>query len=157
MKKISPKAIKLWRIKSSVFSGVILLLGVILLITSVYIWDQLPWWVSIFPFAFFVYLVIVHVWILPNLKFRYFRYGIIDEEIRVHRGIVFKERIAVPLFRVQNIDTTIGPLMRKMNLTGISLKTSAERVYIPELHQEEAEELRNMIRTLINKTTGNQI
>lgn len=157
MKKISPKAIKLWRIKSLVFSGVILLLGVILLITSIYIWDQLPWWVSLFAFVFFVYLVIVHVWIIPKLKYRYFRYGIIDEEIRVHRGIVFKERIAVPLFRVQNIDTTIGPLMRKMKLTGISLKTSAERVYIPELHQEEAEELRSMIRTLINKTTGNKI
>lgn len=94
---------------------------------------------------------------MPKLKHRYFRYGIIDDEIRVNKGIIFKERIAVPLFRVQNIDTTVGPLMRNMKLTGISLKTSAERVYIPELHQEEAEELRNLIRTLINKATGQTI
>lgn len=157
MNKISPKAIKLWRIKALIFSAVILLLGILLLVTSIYFWDGLPWWVSIFPFLIFVYILITHVWIMPKLKHRYFRYGIIDDEIRVNKGIIFKERIAVPLFRVQNIDTTVGPLMRNMKLTGISLKTSAERVYIPELHQEEAEELRNLIRTLINKATGQTI
>lgn len=157
MKKISPKAIRLWRIKSMIFAGVIFLIAFILFFISMYFWDALPWWVSLIPFGFFIYLLIVHVWILPRLKYRYFRYGVVDDEIRVHQGIFFKSRTAVPLFRVQNIDTTVGPLMRRMALTGISLKTSAQRVYIPELHDTEAEDLRRMIRALINETTGKKI
>lgn len=138
-------------------AGIILLIGIILLVVSLYFWDFLPWWVSLIVFGIFIYTIIVHVWILPKLKYRYFRYGVIDEEIRVHQGIFFKSRVAVPLFRVQNIDTTVGPIMRSMNLTGISLKTSAERVYIPELYDAEAEELRSLIRTLINESTGKKI
>lgn len=157
MKKISSKAIRLWRIKSSIFAVVIFLIGAALFSLSQFIWDDFPWWISLIAFGFFIYLLIAHVWIIPKLRYRFFRYGIIDEEIRVHSGIIFKQRVSVPLFRVQNIDTTVGPLMRRMGLKGISLKTSAQRVYIPELHKDEADELRGTIRELINESTGKML
>ena len=43
--------------------------------------------------------------------------------------------------------------MKKMSLKGISLQTSAERLYIPELENQKADELRSDIRTLINRNS----
>ena len=40
--------------------------------------------------------------------------------------------------------------MRRMKLKGISLRTPAERVYIPELQEEDADSLRTTIRDIIN-------
>lgn len=80
----------------------------------------------------------------------------LEDEIRIHSGIWFKSEVAVPLYRVQNIDTTVGPIMKRMNLKGISLQTSAEKLYIPELETDKADQLRHDIRELINKNMNIQ-
>jgi hypothetical protein len=93
---------------------------------------------------------------MPKLRYKYFTYEVLKDEIRIHSGIWFKHEDAVPLFRVQNIDTTVGPIMKKMDLKGISLQTSAERLYIPELETPKADQLRQDIRELINYNVNKQ-
>lgn len=150
MKKISPKAIKLWRIKAGIYALVFLLATTAVFILSITILEFLPWYVPAIFLLITLYIVIVDIWLVPKLKFRYFRYGIFDDEIHVHEGVFIKRQKTVPIHRVQNIDTTVGPLMRRMRLKGISLRTPAERVYIPELHESDADELRVTIRDIIN-------
>lgn len=82
--------------------------------------------------------------------YKYFRYQIIDETLIVERGIFTRSRHVAPLFRIQNIDMTEGPIMRKMGLSGISLATASETLYIPELQKEDAVALRKDIRSIIN-------
>lgn len=150
MKKISPKAIRLWRIKAGIYALIFLLATSAVFILSITVLDFLPWYVPLIFLLITLYIVIVDIWLVPKLKFRFFRYGIFDNEIHVHEGIFIKRQKAVPIYRIQNIDTTVGPIMRKMKLKGISLRTPAERVYIPELHEEDADDLRVMIRDIIN-------
>ncbi|MCD2138098.1 PH domain-containing protein [Salinicoccus halitifaciens] len=150
MKKISPKAIRLWRIKAGIYAFIFLLATALVYILSVTALDFLPWYIPAVFLLITVYIVVVDIWLVPKLKFRYFRYGIFDDEIHVHEGIFIKRQKTVPIYRIQNIDTTVGPLMRRMNLKGISLRTPAERVYIPELHEGDADQLRAMIRDIIN-------
>lgn len=153
MQKISPKAVKVWRIREGIVAAVDLMIAVAALILSLFVWDWFPWWISLILFIIFLYIVVVHVWLLPMLKYKYFRFGVSEDEIRIHQGIFFKEQHAVPLFRVQNIDTTVGPLMKRYGLKGVTLKTSAERIHIPELESDEADNIRNEIRKLINENT----
>ncbi len=150
MKKISPKAIRLWRIKAGIYALIFLIATVAVFILSVTVLDFLPWYVPGIFLLVTLYIVIMDIWLVPKLKFRYFRYGILDDEIHVHEGIFIKRQKTVPIFRIQNIDTTVGPLMRRMGLKGISLRTPAERVYIPELRDQDADELRSRIRDIIN-------
>ncbi|CAD2079906.1 hypothetical protein GCM10007275_17300 [Jeotgalicoccus coquinae] len=150
MKRISPKAIKLWRIREYINVGVWLLIAAAIGIAQIFL-DFIPWWIFLIPLAVAIYIIIVHAWIIPKLRYKYFRYKVLEDEIRIHSGIWFKSEVAVPLYRVQNIDTTVGPIMKKMNLKGISLQTSAEKLYIPELETDKADQLRHDIRELINK------
>ncbi|MEK4555884.1 PH domain-containing protein [Jeotgalicoccus sp. FSL K6-3177] len=155
MKRISPKAIKLWRIREYINAGVWLIIAAAIGIAQIF-FDWLPWWVFLIPAAAAIYIVIVHAWIIPKLRYKYFRYKVLEDEIRIHSGIWFKSEKAVPLYRVQNIDTTVGPIMKRMNLKGISLQTSAEKLYIPELETDKADRLRHDIRNLINKNMSKQ-
>lgn len=153
MKRISPKAIKLWRIREYINAGIWLIIGAAIGIASIF-FDFIPWWIFLIPAAIVLYIIIVHVWIVPKLRYKYFRYQVLEDEIRIHSGIWFKSEVAVPLYRVQNIDTTVGPIMKRMNLKGISLQTSAEKLFIPELETDKADQLRHDIRELINKNVN---
>lgn len=155
MKRISPKAIRLWRIRAYINAGVWLIIASAIGIAQLF-FDFIPWWVFLIPAAAAIYIVIVSGWIIPKLRYRYFRYKVLEDEIRIHSGILFKSEVAVPLYRVQNIDTTVGPVMKRMNLKGISLQTSAEKLYIPELETDRADQLRHDIRELINKNINKQ-
>lgn len=150
MKRISPKAIKLWRIREYITASIFLIAALAIGIATIFL-DFIPWWIFLIPIAIGIYIVIVHAWIIPKLRYKYFRYQVLEDEIRIHSGILFKSELAIPLYRVQNIDTTVGPIMRKMKLKGISLQTSAEKVFIPELETAKADQLRHDIRGLINK------
>lgn len=150
MKKISPKAIRLWRVKAGIYASACLLLTIAAYILSVTVMKFLPWYVPLILLVITSYIVLVDIWLVPRLKYRFFRYGIFDDEIHVHEGIFIKKQKAVPIFRIQNIDTTVGPIMRRMKLKGISLRTPAERVYIPELEDGDADSLRTAIRDIIN-------
>lgn len=155
MKRISPKAIRLWRIREYINAGVWLLIAAAIGIAQIFL-DFIPWWIFLIPLAVAIYIIIVHAWIIPKLRYKYFRYKVLKDEIRIHSGIWFKSEVAVPLYRVQNIDTTVGPIMKRMNLKGISLQTSAEKLYIPELETDKADQLRHDIRELINKNMNIQ-
>jgi uncharacterized protein len=155
MKRISPKAIRLWRIREYINAGVWLLIAAAIGIAQIFL-DFIPWWIFLIPLAVAIYIIIVHAWIIPKLRYKYFRYKVLEDEIRIHSGIWFKSEVAVPLYRVQNIDTTVGPIMKRMNLKGISLQTSAEKLYIPELETDKADQLRHDIRELINKNMNIQ-
>ncbi len=157
MEKISSKAIKVWRISESIVAGIVLLVAIIALILSLWVWDWLPWWISLIIFGFFLYGCIFQIWLFPRLQYKYFRYQVLEDEIKIHRGIWIKKQISVPLFRVQNIDTHVGPLMKKFGLKSITLRTSAEKVEIPELEADKADVLRNDIRALINENTRREI
>ncbi|WP_020007218.1 PH domain-containing protein [Salinicoccus albus] len=157
MEKISPKAIKVWRISEAITAAVMLLAAAAAFILSQWVWDFLPWWISLILFVIFVIHMVIFVWLMPKLKYKYFRYEVLADEIKIHQGILIKAQNQVPLYRVQNIDTNVGPLMKRYGLKSVSLRTSAERIQIPELEKDEADRIRNDIRTLINEHSRREL
>ena len=157
MERISPEAIKVWRISEAIAAAVVLLSALGSLLLSLFVWDWLPWWISLIISGFFLYGCIFQIWLFPALKYKYFRYEVLEDEIKIHSGIWIKKRLSVPLFRVQNIDTHVGPLMRRFGLKSITLRTSAEKIVIPELEADRADGLRTDIRALINENTRRAI
>lgn len=153
MKRISKHAIKYWRIKSSLYLliPIILILGLFILKYFAPVDVDLPINVAIAVVLFLTLIYIIYsIIVKPKLMYKYFRYQIIDETLIVERGIFTRSRHVAPLFRIQNIDMTEGPIMRKMGLSGISLATASETLYIPELQKEDAVALRKDIRSIIN-------
>mgnify|MGYP003490750311 FL=1 len=70
-------------------------------------------------------------------------------EIETKKGIVITTRTLIPMVRVQHVDLSQGPIMRKYNLASVEIYTAATVHEIPALEYGEAEELRNYISNMV--------
>ena len=156
MNQISRRAISLWRLKSFFVFLVFTVLTIVAFVLS-NIYDWLPLFVPIIVAAIALYILVVDVLIIPNVRYRTTRYGIIDDVLKVHRGVFIKTKHHVPLIRIQNIDTRRGPLMAYFKLKGVQLRTASSSVYIPELNEDEADKVREEIRVIVNENVGRSI
>ncbi|MDP1793993.1 MAG: PH domain-containing protein [Acidimicrobiales bacterium] len=83
-------------------------------------------------------------WSLPARIYRRWSYRIDDVAIEVSRGALIRRRSVIPFFRIQHVDTSRGPLERKLGLTELKLHTasSGTDAQIPGLDDAVATELR---------------
>jgi membrane protein YdbS with pleckstrin-like domain len=86
--------------------------------------------------------------LVPELRWRRWRYEVRDEEIDLRHGTVTVTRTLVPMLRVQHVDTTRGPLDQLLGLATVVVHTAAGRTIIPALDAPEAGHLRDRIAAL---------
>jgi len=58
------------------------------------------------------------------------------------------KRTLIPMVRVQHVDTAQGPILKKYDLSNISISTAATTHIIPMLITEDADRLRSRISEL---------
>ncbi|MGG6448904.1 PH domain-containing protein [Pseudobacillus badius] len=145
-KRISKKALKVWRISGMIGSAFIWLLliaaGILILM------KQWPLWTLFILGAAGVLEVLVVVVILPAMRWKRWRYEVREQEIELQRGVFIVRRTLIPMIRVQHVDTEQGPLLRKYGLGAIKVSTAATVHDIPAVEIEEAEEMRKVISAL---------
>ena len=145
-KRISPKALKVWRIYGVLESlAVALLAAGAIVLTNIFEWPQ---WVTVIAVSVFIIFTYVFAYLLPMIKWKRWRYEVREQEIELQRGIFIVKRTLVPMVRVQHVDTVQGPILKKYGLSTITISTAATVHEIPALNMEEADELRNSISQL---------
>ncbi len=112
----------------------------------------LPLWVddrdlerfSWYPLALVGAVALVVLAAVPR-RVRAIRYGLRDDDLVVHRGILFRREVAAPYGRLQLVDISRGPLTRLLGLSELRVVTAAASsgVTIPGLPIAEAENLRD--------------
>lgn len=85
------------------------------------------------------------VW--ANRRYRRFGYVLTDEAVRVRDGVVIHSDAIAPLYRVQHVDITRGPLQLSFGLATLTIHTAAPAadVRLPDLHADDAERVRDDI------------
>ncbi|WP_042352506.1 PH domain-containing protein [Bacillus massiliigorillae] len=148
--RISLRALKVWRQTGLIVSACMLIIAIAVTIIR-YIFDG-PLWLVYGSWGMFVILFLLLVFLIPSLRWKWWRYEVRDEEIEIQKGLFIITRTLVPMVRVQHVDTQQGPLMRKNNLASVEISTAATVHEIPALDYDEAERLRafivEMIRTV---------
>ena len=87
-------------------------------------------------------------------RYRSWGYRVDADELHVGHGVLTRVRTVVPFARVQHIDVAQGPLQRRFGLGTLVLHTAGTRastVGLPGLRYEEAERLRDEIRSKIRQ------
>ncbi|NME07269.1 MULTISPECIES: PH domain-containing protein [unclassified Psychrobacillus] len=144
--RISVKGLRVWRIYGIIQTLIVLLLGigtgVINYFTGNYIWLYIVAGAVVLLFGYlFIYL-------FPKVRWSRWRYEVRDQEIELQHGLFVVKRTLVPMVRVQHVDTEQGPILRKYDLSSITISTAATSHTIPALITEEADELRGRISVL---------
>ena len=86
---------------------------------------------------------------LPRLRYRYWRFDLLPEELYLERGILNRVRTIVPLRRIQHLDVSQNILEREFGLGKLIVHTAGTRssdVVVPGLELEEAEGLRDQVK-----------
>jgi uncharacterized protein len=107
------------------------------------------WWVAI---GIIAVVAIVQLIVAPR-RARAIGYQLRDDDMLMHRGIMFERVVAVPYGRMQLIDINRGPVSRVLGLTELRFITASNNtnVTIPGLPEAEAIELRDRLVALAEK------
>ncbi len=92
---------------------------------------------------------IVSTFIVPVLKYKYWKFEVRDEEIYLERGILTRIKTVAPYRRIQHIDVQQSVFERIANLGKLVVYTAGTRgadVILPGLPIEYAEDLRDKLR-----------
>ncbi|PAQ14773.1 hypothetical protein CD798_09340 [Bacillaceae bacterium SAOS 7] len=150
-KRISKKALTVWRISGMISTLIVWLL---LIGGGVFVFmNDGPLWVIGVLILAGVLMLFLFVYLLPKLRWNRWRYEVREQEIELQHGVMITRRTLIPMIRVQHVDTEQGPVLRKYGLAGIKISTAATVHEIPAVEMEEAEEMRKMISNLARVAT----
>ncbi|MEI7857688.1 MAG: PH domain-containing protein [Methanomicrobiales archaeon] len=101
-----------------------------------------------------VVFVIFAYW--TKLYYQSMSYELHEDEMRWKRGVWFRTTGIVPYNRITNLDLKQGPVMRWLRISTLSIQTAGySGQSVPEIRIEaieHAEELRELVRTLVRQS-----
>jgi membrane protein YdbS with pleckstrin-like domain len=145
--RLDPRAKTLWRITGALGALPLLAGGAFAAWILLRVAD-LSVLLSILPLVGTLVMLVLLASVVPDLRWRRWRYEIRDDEVDLQRGIVWVTRTLVPLARIQHVDTQSGPLQRRFGLATVVFYTAAGANQIPELSTPVAAEARDRIAEL---------
>ena len=93
-------------------------------------------------------IAVALVAVVPELRWRRWRYEVREDEVDLLRGAVVVRRTIIPIRRVQHVDTEAGPLQDSLGLATLTFHTAAGGIGIPALGRGEAERVRSRVAEL---------
>ena len=142
MNKLDKSVLKLWYIRAVIAAlalvGIAIGVLVILLATEasgdVILTASLSVGIPIF-------LILCITLIMPALRYKMYSWGYDDKRIVVKQGVIFRQRVVIPVCQIQDLHRTQGPLMMMLKLSGVTISTAGSNFDISTLTTEEADRL----------------
>jgi len=104
-------------------------------------------------------MIVILFAIWTKLYYESMWYELHEDEMRWKRGVIFRRTGIVPFNRITNLDIRQGPVMRKLDISTISIQTAgySGQAQAAEIRIEaivHAEELRELIRSMVRMSVG---
>ncbi|GGB94352.1 PH domain-containing protein [Staphylococcus nepalensis] len=112
--------------------------------------SKMMFWIWIVGTVIILIILIMGCLIIPIYRYKIFRYKLVNQEVTVRNGLWFINVVNIPLFRIQNVDTHEGIIMRKYNLTSLTLSTAGGNTEIKLIDKNKAYALKQAIKNSNN-------
>lgn len=144
--RLSEKGLRVWRIYGIFQTLIALLVGVGVGVINYFAGQHT--WLYIVDGVLVLLIGYFFIYLFPKIRWTRWRYEVREQEIELQHGLFIVKRTLVPMVRVQHVDTEQGPILRKYDLSSITISTAANNHTIPALITAEADELRGRISVL---------
>lgn len=148
---LSRSVTKVWTIKSALAAGFVTLAALVFDVVEIFSGG-----ISFAPFGLITGVVLIVglllAYVVPRLRYKYWRYRLHDEELFVQRGIFNRVHTIVPLRRIQHLDVSQDIIEREFELGKLIVHTAGTRssdVIVPGLEIGEANRLRDQMKNYI--------
>jgi uncharacterized protein len=138
---LAPAARRLWQLEGLVGAGGALIAATVLQTTVGGTIALLGWLAA-------VVACVVAVVVVPELRWRRWRWEVREQEIDIRHGTLAVTRTLVPMLRVQHVDTKRDLLQQALGLATVVFHTAAGANEIPALTVAEAAQVRDRIAEL---------
>ncbi|MFE7223887.1 PH domain-containing protein [Nocardioides sp. NPDC057577] len=123
--QVSEQAPAYWRTAEAIGAVIWLALAVGAAVAAIMVpggfWTWILWLVAVF----FVLAPVPGLTFVPSIRFRIHRWEVTDIAVHVRHGWLTVVDEIVPLSRVQTVDSTQGPLMRRFGLRTVKVSTAS--------------------------------
>ena len=162
LKKLNKSVLKLWYIKAVLIS--LVLIGIFTSVFSILVATGVPNNVILgvslavgIPASLLISLSLI----LPALRYKMYAWGYDDKRIIVKQGVIFRQRVVIPVCQIQDLHRTQGPLMMMLHLSGVTISTAGSNFDISTLTTAEADrmidELEHNLETRIEEQKNEKI
>lgn len=141
---MDPNALKAWKIDGIVSFIFIMLLSPVFFTIS-HFFGPFPSIIGWLLLALSILSLYPLIFIVPKVRFARWRYEIKEHDIDIQRGLIILRRVLIPITRVQHIETSQGPIMKRFDLASLSISTAAGAHVIPALRTDVAAGLKLQI------------
>ncbi len=151
MKPLHPSVRIVWRISLGITWGLITIAVAVYEVFQ-FMGDETGFLPVGVATVFVIVVSVLIVSIVPSLRYRFWRYELMADELHLQRGILNRVRTTVPLRRIQHLDVSQNILEKEFDLGKLIVHTAGSRsssVVLPGLHIEEAEGLRDRLKHFI--------
>ena len=142
MNKLDRSVLKLWYIRAMI--GVLALVGVVVGVLVALIASEAPKNIMLavsLSVGIVDALLICITLIMPALRYKMYAWGYDDKRIVVTQGVIFRQRVVIPVCQIQDLHRTQGPIMIMLKLSNVTISTAGSNFDISTLTTAEADRL----------------
>ena len=142
MNKLDKSVLKLWYIRAAIYSlaliGVPISLSVIFITTGTIADVMIPILLTV---GIPVLLALLIILILPVLRYKMYAWGYDDKRIIVKQGVIFRQRVVIPVCQIQDLHRIQGPIMMMLGVSDVTISTAGSNFNISTLTTKEADQM----------------
>lgn len=142
MNKLDKSVLKLWYIRAVI--GALALVGVVISVLAILLATEAESNVMLTVSLIVgipVLLILCIILIMPVLRYKMYAWGYDDKRIVVKQGVIFRQRVVIPVCQIQDLHRTQGPIMMMLKLSGVTISTAGSNFNISTLTTDEADRL----------------
>ena len=162
LNKLDRSVLKLWYIRATIVA--LSLVGLWVSILVILISAEAPSDVTVavsLATGVVIALLLCFTMILPVLRYKMYAWGYDDKRIVVKQGVIFRQRVVIPICQIQDLHRIQGPLMMMLKLSGVTISTAGSNFDISTLTTGEADrmidELEGILETRIEELRNEEI
>jgi len=142
MNKLDKSVLKLWYIRAAM--GALALVGVVVGALAILLAVEAQSNVMLavlLGIGIPVFVLLCVTLIMPVLRYKMYAWGYDDKRIIVKQGVIFRQRVVIPVCQIQDLHRTQGPIMMIFGLSGVTISTAGSNFDISTLTTDEADRL----------------
>ena len=142
MNKLDKSVLKLWYIQAAI--GALALVGAVIGVLAILLAAGAPGNVTLavtLSVGIPAVLILSATLIMPALRYKMYAWGYDDKRVVVKQGVIFRQRVVIPVCQIQDLHRTQGPIMMMLGLSGVTISTAGSNFDISTLTTDEADRL----------------
>ena len=142
LNKLDKSVLKLWYIRAAIWS--LALLGVVVSAVVIVLATEASGNVMttvLLSVGIPVAILLGFTLVMPALRHKVYAWGYDDKRIIVVQGVIFRQRVVIPVCQIQDLHRTQGPLMMMLNLSDVTISTAGSNFDISTLTTNEADRM----------------